>query len=305
MRRLLPPLRARRAAAGGTPAAPAKATSEAGATAVVSETTAATGAGTPTAAGGTPVAPAKATSEAGATAVVSETTAATAAGTPSAAGGTPVAPAKATSAAGATAVVSETTAATGAGTPSTTGGTPAAPARATSAAGATAVVSETTAASAAGTPPPAHGTPVLPATPVAQTSVPPPVSTRVPRQVTADGTQASFYSYTVLPGDSWGTVAGRTGVAIDDLKAANPQALRSTGWLMLGEVLAIPILPQPDWPRTTIVVVTVAPGESWSGIAAKYTVSPTLLWAVNPSLRRPGKVLITGDQMVIPPAPPV
>ena len=135
--------------------------------------------------------------------------------------------------------------------------------------------------------------------------MPLPVPTHVPRHVTAVGAEASFYHYTALPGDSWGTVAGRTGVTIDDLKTANPQALRPTGWLMLGEVLVIPIIPQSNWPRATIVVVTVAPGESWSGIAAEYTVSRTLLWAVNPSLRRPGDVLITGDQMVIPPAPSV
>ena len=113
------------------------------------------------------------------------------------------------------------------------------------------------------------------------------------------------YLYTVLPGDSWGTVSQRTGVSMDMLKASNPQALRPTGWLLMGDVLTIPILPQPNWPRSAIEIYTVQPRESWNWIADKFMVSHTLLWAVNPELQRPNKVLYTGDQLIIPPAPPV
>ncbi len=81
--------------------------------------------------------------------------------------------------------------------------------------------------------------------------------------------------------------------------------MRPTGWLLVDEVLMIPILPRSDWPRTTVETYAVQPGESWSKIAAQFQISRTLLRAVNPELRRPGYVLFTGDIMVIPPAPAV
>lgn len=114
---------------------------------------------------------------------------------------------------------------------------------------------------------------------------------------------AGFYPYKVLPDENWTIVAGRTGVPIDALQAANPQAIRPSEWLLTNEVLEIPVLPQPDWPRASIVLYTVQPGDSWSSIGADLQVSPTLLWAVNPQLRRWWQVLISGDEMIIPPAP--
>ena len=114
---------------------------------------------------------------------------------------------------------------------------------------------------------------------------------------------ADVYLYKVLPDESWTIVAGRTGVPIAALQAANPQAIRDNEWLLTNEVLQIPVRPQPGWPRSSIVIYTVQPGESWNSIAADFLVSPTLLWAVNPHLRRPWGVLITGDQMFVPPAP--
>jgi hypothetical protein len=106
-----------------------------------------------------------------------------------------------------------------------------------------------------------------------------------------------------LPDESWSIVAGRTGVAITDLQAANPQAMRANAWLLTNEVLQIPVMPQPEWPRAGVILYTVQPGDSWNSIAADFQISPTLLWAVNWHLRRPWGVLITGDEMIIPPGP--
>lgn len=114
---------------------------------------------------------------------------------------------------------------------------------------------------------------------------------------------ADGYPYTVLPGESWIVVSERTGVSLQMLQAANPQAIRPSGWLMVNEVLEIPVAPQADWPRTGVGVYTVRTGDSWSRIGAHFAVSPTLLWAVNPTLRRPWQVLVAGDPMTIPPAP--
>lgn len=114
---------------------------------------------------------------------------------------------------------------------------------------------------------------------------------------------SGVYPYKVLPNESWTIVSGRTGVPIDALQAANPQAIRPSAWLLTNEVLDIPVLPQPDWPRSFVALYTVQPGDSWSSIGAAWQVSPTLLWAVNPELRRWWHVLIAGDEMIIPPAP--
>ena len=114
---------------------------------------------------------------------------------------------------------------------------------------------------------------------------------------------AGVYPYKVLPDESWTIVSGRTGVSIDALQAANPQAMRPSEWLLTNEVLEIPVLPQPDWPRSFVALYTVQPGDSWSSIGAGWQVSPTLLWAVNPELRRWWRVLLAGDEMIIPPAP--
>jgi len=114
---------------------------------------------------------------------------------------------------------------------------------------------------------------------------------------------AAYYPYKVLPNESWTVVAGRTGVAIADLQAANPQAIRGREWLLTNEVLQVPVLPQPEWPRAAVLLHTVQAGESWYRIAADYRISPTLLWAVNAHLWRPLGVLIAGDEMIVPPAP--
>ena len=48
------------------------------------------------------------------------------------------------------------------------------------------------------------------------------------------------YNYTVQQGDSWATVAQRTGVSVDALKEANPDAVRENDWLLVGETLLVP-----------------------------------------------------------------
>ena len=114
---------------------------------------------------------------------------------------------------------------------------------------------------------------------------------------------AATYPYKVLPDDSWSVVARRTGVPIGALQATNPQAIHPNEWLITNELLQIPVAPQPGWLRSSVVLYTVQPGESWNSIATDFQVSPTLLWAVNWHLRRPWGVLITGDEMIVPPGP--
>ena len=104
------------------------------------------------------------------------------------------------------------------------------------------------------------------------------------------------YDYTVQQGESWDTVAASTGVSVDELKAANPEAAaRESGWLLVGETLAIPA------PAAAPAVIhRVEAGESWNSIAAKYNVPVSLLRAANPQAVRSSNVLFRGDELVIP-----
>lgn len=104
------------------------------------------------------------------------------------------------------------------------------------------------------------------------------------------------YEYTVLEGDNWDTVASRTGVSVDALQAANPEAAeRENGWLLVGEKLTIPVVAVV--PQRTH---RVQPGESWNSIAEDYGVSVALLRAANPQSVRQGNILYRGEELVIP-----
>jgi LysM repeat protein len=113
----------------------------------------------------------------------------------------------------------------------------------------------------------------------------------------AEPTATPGYFYAVQPGDSWDTVAAGTGVAVADLQAANPDAVRDNEWLLVGEQLLIPTSLNSA-PKTH----TVGAGESWNSIAAKYGVSADLLRAANPNSVRTGNVLYRGETLIIPPA---
>lgn len=106
----------------------------------------------------------------------------------------------------------------------------------------------------------------------------------------------STYEYTVQEGESWDTVAARTGVSVNDLKAANPEAAaRENGWLLVGETLLVPV-PAAAPPK----IHKVQAGESWHSIAAQYNISVSLLRAANPHAVRDSNVLYRGDELVIP-----
>lgn len=103
------------------------------------------------------------------------------------------------------------------------------------------------------------------------------------------------YLYTVQRGDNWYSVATRTGVPLAELQKINPQAMRSSGWLITGEKLFIPT----DQPVVT-ETYTVQPGESWSVIAKKFGISIRLLKAANPRSIRYNDVLRRNETLIIP-----
>jgi len=131
--------------------------------------------------------------------------------------------------------------------------------------------------------------------------------------------------YVVQPGDSWTSVARKTGLSIRELQAANPGSVRASGWLIVGEELVIPgaapaaTATAPTTPARTPTVAppataptpapttpqqyTVQPGESWNSISAKFGVDAEALRAANPQAVRPGLVLFRGDVLTIPGQP--
>ncbi len=106
--------------------------------------------------------------------------------------------------------------------------------------------------------------------------------------------QEEGYIYTVQPGDNWVVVAKRVGLTVEELKAANPQAIRPSGWLIINEKLTIPA------PKVEERYYEVQRGEGWTVIAEKLGVNLRLLQAVNPRAMRASEVLYTGERLLIP-----
>lgn len=106
------------------------------------------------------------------------------------------------------------------------------------------------------------------------------------------------YSYTVERGDSWSTVSEATGVPVNVLKEANPDAVRATDWLIVGEELFIPAADAVDEPEPEIYVVGA--GESWNSIAESLGITAAALKAANPLSIRTAEVLYVGERLVIP-----
>jgi LysM repeat protein len=118
-------------------------------------------------------------------------------------------------------------------------------------------------------------------------------------------------------GDSWISVAARTGVSVAELQSANPRSMRENEWLIVGETLVIPGettsaaasgtvtgtvgVTQTGAVETGAQTYIVQAGESWNSIAAKFNTTRRLLQAANPLSIRYGEVLLRGEKLVIPP----
>ncbi len=107
--------------------------------------------------------------------------------------------------------------------------------------------------------------------------------------------QENGYTYTVQPGDNWTIVAKRVGLSVEDLQAANPQAVRSTGWLIVNEKLFVPTAPVEEEEFYTVRV-----GDGWTIIADRLGIPTALLQAANPRYVRSTLVLHPGERLLIP-----
>ncbi len=122
-------------------------------------------------------------------------------------------------------------------------------------------------------------------------------------------------SYGVRPGDSWTNLSARTGISIEALQAANPGAVRESGWLIVGETLVLPgptsepptalpptALPEEAASQEAAAVQTyqVQAGESWNSGAQKLGVSADLRRAANPLAVRAGLVRYRDEILTVP-----
>lgn len=107
--------------------------------------------------------------------------------------------------------------------------------------------------------------------------------------------QEGSYTYTVQVGDNWTVVAKRVGLTVEELRAANPQAVRPSGWLIVGEKLTIPTAPVAEEQ-----FYDVRAGDGWTIIADRFDIPTSLLQAANARYVRPDLVLYVGDRLLIP-----
>ena len=108
-------------------------------------------------------------------------------------------------------------------------------------------------------------------------------------QIVSVSAQESGYTYTVQPGDSWPLVAQRFGLTVNELQAANPDAVRANGWLIIGEILFIPRA--PDWEEKFYIVQR---GDGWTTVAERFGLTVELLQGANPKAQSEDDSLIVG-----------
>ena len=112
-------------------------------------------------------------------------------------------------------------------------------------------------------------------------------------------TNANGYYYHVQPLDTWYSIAQVTGYSIDTLQSQNPQSVRDFDIVYQGEKLLVPA----DFSRETARYHEVQAGESWSGIAASYSLQVNLLLAANGESSGSPGLLSAGRSLFIPPLP--
>ena len=111
---------------------------------------------------------------------------------------------------------------------------------------------------------------------------------------------ATASTYVVRPGDTLSGIAGRLGVSVGSLAESN--RITDPNRLFAGQSLTVPGSGAAPAPSSRGRVHVVGPGETLTGIAARYATSITALVQVN-AIRDPNRVRI-GTRLRIPSAPP-
>jgi LysM repeat protein len=114
--------------------------------------------------------------------------------------------------------------------------------------------------------------------------------------------KCSGYYYTVSRGDTWSAISRRVGVSVNDLKAANSQAVRAKDVIYAGEKICIPS-PSHGGAERGGHWYQVKPGDTWNTISRATGVSVRDLWTANPGLLNRRQWLYIGQRVWIPQGP--
>ncbi len=110
---------------------------------------------------------------------------------------------------------------------------------------------------------------------------------------------ANLSIYTVSAGDNWSMIGRRVNLPYPTLQAVNPQALRQSGILRIGDRLLVPSRTVFEY-RDIGLRHLVVEGNSWGGIANTYDIPLQILQQANPQLVRPYNILRLDDELVVP-----
>ncbi len=111
----------------------------------------------------------------------------------------------------------------------------------------------------------------------------------------ASAQEGNGYWYTVRRGDTWTSIAARTGVSVAELQRANPQAIHRFHWLYRGERIWIP---RPG--GESGYWYTVQRGDSWTSISQRTGISVRRLQQANPQAIHRFYWLYRGERIWIP-----
>ena len=101
--------------------------------------------------------------------------------------------------------------------------------------------------------------------------------------------------YIIQPGDTLFAIAGRFGITLAELLAANPQ-ITNPDLVFPGQRIMIPVSAPPE-------VYVVRPGDTLFAIARRFGVTLEQLLAANPQITDPDRIF-PGERINIPAAVP-
>jgi LysM repeat protein len=110
---------------------------------------------------------------------------------------------------------------------------------------------------------------------------------------------ANLSIYTVNSGDNWSVIGRRVNLPYPALQAINPQAVRESGILRVGDRLLVPSRTVYEY-QDIGIRHQVVEGDSWGVIATRYDVPVQVLQQANPRLVRAFSILRLDDELIIP-----
>lgn len=113
--------------------------------------------------------------------------------------------------------------------------------------------------------------------------------------------------YTVKPGDTWSIISRRVGVTVARLKQVNPQAVRRSNWVIIGERLCVPSTggthqagATPGAAQQGGYWYQVMRGDTWNKVSRTTGVPVAELWAANPKAVNAEQWLYVGQRLWVP-----